>query len=89
MKVEFDKSFLKSLDKLKDSKLLQKIEKIILKCELASDLFEIKNVKKLVGFSNYSRIKMGDYRIGFELVDKEIMRFIIITHRKDIYRKFP
>ena len=89
MNVEFDKSFLKSLDIIKDSKTLQKVETIILKCESAKVLLEIQNVKKLSGFSNYFRIKTGNYRIGFELINKNTIRFIIVAHRKDIYRKFP
>ena len=89
MKVEFDKSFLKSLDKIKISKVLLSIEKIIIKCEGANKLHEIRNVKKLTGFTNYYRIKSGNYRIGFELINKETIRFIIFTHRKDIYKKFP
>jgi len=89
MKIEFDKSFLKSLDKIKDSKILQKIEKIIIECESSTRISEISNIKKLSGFSNYFRIKSGNYRIGFEFIDKSIIRFIIITHRKDIYKRFP
>lgn len=89
MKVEFDKSFLKSLDKIKDPKILKKIEKIILSCETASQLTEIQGIKKLAGFSHYFRIRLGNYRIGIELQNALTIRFIIITHRKDIYKKFP
>jgi len=89
MKVEFDKSFLKSLDKINDTNLLRKIESIILSCENASQLSDIPNIKKLTGFSNYFRIRTGSYRIGIEMLNSTVLRFIIITHRKDIYKKFP
>lgn len=89
MKVEFEKSFLKSIENINNSKTLLKIETIILQCESAKTLFEIRNIKKLSGFSNYFRIKIGDYRMGFELLDKETIRLIIFLHRKDIYKKFP
>lgn len=89
MKVEFDKSFQKSLLRIKDSRILNRVEKIILECESASGLLEIKNLRKLHGFPDYFRIKLGNYRIGFQLVEKSVIRFIIIMHRKDIYRKFP
>lgn len=89
MKVEFDKSFHKSLDKIEDSKILKKVEKIILVCESSSRLSEIQNIKKLSGFLNYYRIKLGNHRIGFELINKSVIRFIILTHRKNIYKKFP
>ena len=89
MKVEFDKSFLKSLGKIQDSKILRKVEKVIIDCESSSKISEIQNIKKLIGYSNYYRVKIGNYRIGFELVEKTVIRLIIITHRKDIYKRFP
>ena len=89
MKVEFDKSFYKSLDKIQDKKTLQKIRKIILECESASQISDILNVKKLSGYTYYFRIKTGNYRIGFQLMGKSVLRFIIVTHQKDIYNKFP
>lgn len=46
MIVRFDKSFEKSINKLKDVQLLQKIERLILKLENSSDLTEISSVKK-------------------------------------------
>jgi mRNA interferase RelE/StbE len=89
MDVEFDKSFLKSLDKIKDQKILQKIEQIIFECESAKKLSDINNLKKLSGFPNYYRIKFGSYRLGFEFIEKEKIRFIVFSHRKDIYKNFP
>lgn len=89
MVVEFDKSFIKSIDRLKSPDIFSRIEKIILDFEAARSLSEIQNIKKLTGFSGYFRIKMGNYRIGFELIDSKTVRFILIAHRKDIYKKFP
>jgi len=89
MIVEFDKSFSKSLDKIKDSTILQRTEKTILKLEKAYSLKDVKNLKKLSGFKNYYRIRVGDYRIGIEQIDNKTLRLIIIAHRKDIYKKFP
>ena len=37
MELEFDKSFLKSLEKIRDRKILQKIEQILLSCESAKE----------------------------------------------------
>jgi len=89
MDVRFDKSFLKSLEKYNDINLLNKVDKAISNCESAESLKDIPNLKKLSGFKNYYRIKIGSYRIGFELIQKRQIRFIIFTHRKDIYKKFP
>jgi mRNA interferase RelE/StbE len=87
--VEFDKSFLKSLDKLKDQQLFAKIRKLIEEAEKAPDLKNLKQVKKLTGFKSYYRIRLGDYRLGFEEIDSSTIRFIIILHRKAFYQKFP
>ena len=89
MIVEFDKSFDKSLQKIKNKSLFSRIEKIILECEKSNSISEITNLKKLIGFKNYYRIRIGEYRLGIELVDNKTLRFILIAHRKDIYRSFP
>jgi len=45
--------------------------------------------KKLTGFRKYYRIRLGEYRIGIETIDKNTIRLILIAHRKEIYRYFP
>ena len=50
MKVEFDKSFEKSLQKIKNKSLFSRIEKIILVCEKSESLSEISNLKRIAGF---------------------------------------
>jgi mRNA interferase RelE/StbE len=89
MIVEFDNSFSKSLDRLKDSEVKRKIEHIIIDFDNARIVTDIKNVKKLVGFKTYYRIRIGDYRLCIELKAGNIVRFIVIAHRKDIYKIFP
>ncbi|MDZ4709226.1 MAG: type II toxin-antitoxin system mRNA interferase toxin, RelE/StbE family [Saprospiraceae bacterium] len=89
MIVEFDKSFSKSLDKITDRNLLSRIENAILKLESAKSVEEIANNKKLTGFTNYYRIKLGDYRMGYERIDGRTVRLITVAHRKDIYKRFP
>lgn len=89
MKVEFDKSFEKSLNKIRNKSLYPRIERIILECEKANSITDLENVKKLTGFRIYYRIRIGEYRIGFESIDLNTIRFILISHRKDIYRSFP
>lgn len=69
MIVRFDKSFLKSLNKINDNIALKRIEQTILKAEKVNSLNQLRGVKKLNGFSNLFRIKIGDYRIGFELIN--------------------
>ena len=89
MEIIFDRSFNKSLDKIADKDVRKKIEQIILALEEADSLSQIANVKKLQGFKIFYRIRVGDYRLGIELEDSATLRFIIVLHRKDIYKKFP
>ena len=58
MIVEFDKSFEKSLDKLRDKSLFPKIEKIIAALESIDSLNDHTNIKKLTGFKVYYRYRL-------------------------------
>jgi mRNA-degrading endonuclease RelE of RelBE toxin-antitoxin system len=48
---------------------------------------EITNLKKLKGYENAYRIRIGDYRIGI-IFDGETVMFQRVLHRKDIYLYF-
>ena len=44
-------------------------------------------VRKLSGFANRWRIRVGDYRIVYEIHDSQLLVIIIeVGHRSDIYR---
>ena len=89
MIIEFDKSFEKSFEKLKNKSLFPKIEKTIIEFENARSLTELSNIKKLTGYKSYYRLRIGEYRLGFEKITENTFRFIIVAHRKDIYQLFP
>jgi mRNA interferase RelE/StbE len=43
--------------------------------------------KKLTGTANSYRVRVGDYRIIYDIFDREIVVSVLkIGHRKDIYR---
>jgi mRNA interferase RelE/StbE len=43
---------------------------------------------KLTGADNAYRIRVGDYRIVYEIVDRVLIVYIVrVAHRKDVYRK--
>jgi mRNA interferase RelE/StbE len=54
----------------------------------AHTISEITGVKKMKGFNEYYRKRIGNYRIGFEKVRDEIV-LIRVLKRGDIYKKFP
>lgn len=88
MKVEFKKSFLKELKKLKSKSLQQSIYDCILQVEAAQSISSIKNLKKLAGYEWHYRIRLGDYRIGLK-IENDTVYFVVCDHRKDIYKGFP
>ena len=89
MIVEFDHSFNKNLSKLLSSNSKLKIYAVIEEVAAANKLSDINNLKKMKGFKAFYRIKLGDYRIGFELINKNTVYFVAVSHRKDIYKTFP
>ncbi len=64
--------------------------KIIEGIKLLKSFNEIKNIKKIKGFEDYYRIRIGDYRIGIRF-NKEInaIIFVRIEYRSTIYKIFP
>jgi len=89
MKVVFDKSFLKSIKKIKNTKVEQSIATVIQEVEQANSIRDISSVKKLQGYKSYYRIRVGSYRIGIKLIDKTTVEFILAASRDEIYRIFP
>ena len=56
MNVLFKKSFFKDLKKLKNKELKNSVLTCILQVELAKNISQIKNLKKLAGFDFHYRI---------------------------------
>jgi mRNA interferase RelE/StbE len=50
MIVEFDKSFDRSLDRIKNKSIFARTEKIILEFEKSKTITDLPNIKKLTGF---------------------------------------
>jgi mRNA interferase RelE/StbE len=45
-------------------------------------------VKKLAGDENLYRLRVGDYRIIYQIQDKALFVLVIkISHRREVYRK--
>lgn len=88
MNIDFKKTFLKELKKLKNKSLKNSIHECIIQVEAAENVTQIKNIKKLRGFDIYYRIKVGDYRIGIK-AESDTVYFVVFEHRKDIYKGFP
>ncbi len=84
MKVTFRTSFDKDAKRIKDKTVRQAIGKAILNVEAASRLADIKGLKKMTGFKNSYRIRVGSYRIGVEITDG-VADFVRVLPRDSIY----
>lgn len=88
-KVEYTKRFLKELASLPQD-LKSSIELIVFE-ELETDNpFELGYLKKMKGYKDKYKIRMGDYRVGLTL-DKKNQTIICqrVAHRREIYKIFP
>ena len=46
------------------------------------------NSTKLKGIGDYHRIRLGDYRVIYRVIEEEgIIKVMRVGHRKDVYRK--
>lgn len=73
----------KQLDALPNNVQERILDKILL---LVEDPRPI-GVKKLKGFDNEYRIRIGDYRVRYEIDDQSSTVLVLhCKHRKDIYR---
>ena len=82
--VLLSKSAQKQLRKL-PSKIADLIEEKLLELE---ENPRPPGCKKLVGEENAWRIRVGDYRVLYEIQDQVLIVHVVdIDHRKDIYKK--
>lgn len=88
MNVEFRKSFEKDLRKLRDAEILARVQQVIEAVENAESLNDLTNLKKLESENDCYRIRVGDYRIGVTVYE-DVVTFVRILHRKNIYKYFP
>lgn len=88
MIVRIDRSFEKDTDKIRDRVIRIKIANCISSIIKADSTQSIKNLKKLTGYKDIYRIRIGDYRLGLIIKD-DVIVFVRCLHRKDIYKFFP
>ncbi len=89
MKILYAKKFDDDINAIKhDSNIKKQLLEKIQELKHIGSLFDAKKIKKIVGYPDYYRIRIGDYRLGLKVTGDtlELIRFL---HRKDIYRRFP
>jgi len=88
MRLRFERAFVKDLQRL-PGQAREEVKRVLAELREAQQLRMVGSCKKLKGYSNYYRIRIGDYRLGLkDLGDGEIA-LLRILHRREIYRRFP
>ena len=89
MKVGYSKRFEKSVKKL-SGKMLESVRRTIIEVMEARQLSDITDCKKLVGYKNIYRIRIGDYRAFFifhvEIINDTVF-FQYLVPRGEAYEK--
>ena len=67
MKITYELQFLKDLEKIQNRKILKRVRNKIEDIKSCQMILDISGIKKLSGHNSFYRIRIGDYRIGFEL----------------------
>jgi len=88
VKVAYEAAFLRDLKRVRSKKVRRRVQRVIEEVKKASAPHEILGLTKLCGYETFYRIRVGDYRIGIEIVDDTVI-FVRFLHRRDIYRFFP
>jgi mRNA interferase RelE/StbE len=48
------------------------------------------NVKKLGGYEDRYRLRVGDFRVIYDVIDAELVILVVgVGHRREIYRGLP
>jgi len=77
------KKELKKIDRTEISKILSEIEK------LSQEQYP-SNHKKLLGTEHIYRIRVGNYRVIYSVINDELVIEVIrVRHRKEVYKQFP
>lgn len=79
--------FVSSADK-QLKKLAKSVQRLIIEKIKKLDIFQSNNnVKKLIGTSDLYRLRVGDYRVVYQIRKQELVVLILkVGHRKDIYK---
>ena len=89
MNVDYSKDFKKSVKKL-SGKMLDSVRRVVEVVKNAESLKDITDCKKLVGYRNVYRIRIGDYRAFFtfhiEIINDTII-FRYLVPRGEAYDK--
>jgi mRNA interferase RelE/StbE len=91
MKISLKKTFLKDIQKVSEPQKSQVkffLEELHAEPLILENSYNIKKLKGEKKKGSFFRIRFGEYRLGYEKREDEIIIYRIL-HRKEIYRYFP
>ena len=88
MQVAYESAFLRDLKRIRSKNVKLRVQQVIQDVKAASSPLKIVGLTKLRGYETFYRIRIGDYRLGVEIVEDTVI-FVRFLHRRDIYRYFP
>jgi mRNA interferase RelE/StbE len=86
MKYRIHRQFAKDLKKIPRS--VQEQVFFLIESVVKNDSISSLGAKKMSGYGNRYRLKIGNYRLGISVEEDEII-FRRVLHRQNIYKKFP
>ena len=89
MKVVLRKSYIRDEKKLKNVQVLEQSIETVECLKKADTLRDVVNVKKITGYKNRYRIRIGSYRIGIEVVGDVVYMVRLLLRDDNTYSKFP
>lgn len=88
MEIRYGARFQRDLERARNADLYRRVEMLIEQIKSAPTISDVRNVRKIQGWENLYRIRIGDYRLGLEVED-DIVSLLVLGHRRDFYRSFP
>ncbi len=88
MQVVASNRFYKDIDSL-DGATAQLVFDLITIAESVEHIEQLPNLKKLKGYKNAYRVRIGKYRVGLLKIENDIVSFERCLRRDKIYRQFP
>lgn len=89
MRLRYAKSFEKDIEDVRhNAETRRRLAAVIQHLKTIGSFRELHGIRKIEGYENYYRLRVGDYRLGIKLVN-DVIELIRFLHRKEIYRRFP
>lgn len=87
MEIEYSKAFTKEVKKL-NGKELQSVREMVSEIKKAKHVKELTDCKKLTGYKNIYRIRVGDYRAFFFVeIRNSVLYLQYFVSRGEAYKK--